>query len=288
MYDTLLAIVWNPDQALFRIGGFELRYYSLFFGLGLILAYLVVQKVYKDEKIQSEKMDTLFIYAFFGILIGARLGHCLFYEPSYYLSHPLEMILPIRNTPAGWKLTGYEGLASHGGTIGIILALWLYVRKTKLNFIDVIDYIAVATPIAACCIRMGNLMNGEIVGKVTDVPWAFYFEGYEGARHPAQLYEAIAYFVFFLVNLWLYRSFYRKGKLHKGFMFGITIFLIFLFRFFVEFVKDVQVDFEHNMTLNMGQWLSVPFVILGLSFMIGGNWLRTLYSKLEIKGKTRK
>lgn len=288
MYDTLLAIVWNPDEALFRIGGFELRYYSLFFGLGLVLAYLVVQKIYKDMKIQSEKLDTLFIYCFFGILIGARLGHCLFYEPSYYLSHPLEMILPIRQTPTGWKLTGYEGLASHGGTIGIIIALWLYVRKTKINFIDIIDYIGVATPITACCIRLGNLMNGEIVGKITDVPWAFYFEGYEGPRHPAQLYEAIAYFIFFLINIYLYRNYYRKGKLHKGFMFGITIFMIFLFRFFVEFFKDVQVDFEHNMTLNMGQCLSVPFVIIGLAFMIGGNWLTRLYGKLEMnKGKKK-
>lgn len=288
MYSTLLAIVWNPDEALFHIGGFALRYYSLLWAIGLILAYLVVQKVYKDMKIPSEKMETLFIYSFFGILIGARLGHCLFYEPQYYLSHPIEMILPIRNTPAGWKLTGYEGLASHGGTIGIIIALWLYVRKTKLNFIDVIDYIGVATPITACCIRLGNLMNGEIVGKVTDVPWAFYFEGYEGARHPAQLYEAIAYLLFFILNIWLYNRYYKKGKLHKGFMFGVTIFAIFLFRFFVEFYKDVQVDFEHGMVLNMGQWLSIPFIILGLAFMIGGKWLDKLYDKLEIKDKKRK
>ena len=198
------------------------------------------------------------------------------------------MILPIRNTPAGWKLTGYEGLASHGGTIGIIIALWLYVRKTKLNFIDVIDYIGVATPITACCIRLGNLMNGEIVGKVTDVPWAFYFEGYEGARHPAQLYEAIAYLLFFILNIWLYNRYYRKGKLHKGFMFGVTIFTIFLFRFFVEFYKDVQVDFEHGMVLYMGQWLSIPFIILGLAFMIGGKWLDKLYDKLEIKTNKKK
>lgn len=288
MYDTLLAIVWNPDQALFRIGGFELRYYSLLWGVGLILAYLVVQKVYKDMKIPVEKMDSLFVYCFFGILIGARLGHCLFYEPQYYLSHPVEMILPIRHTAAGWKLTGYEGLASHGGTIGIILALWFYVKKSRLNFIDIVDYIAVATPVTACCIRLGNLMNGEIVGKVTDVPWAFYFSGYEGPRHPAQLYEAIAYFILFLVNIYLYRKFYREGRLHKGFMFGFTIFAIFLFRFFIEFVKDVQVDFEHDMMLNMGQWLSVPIVIVGFAFMVGGKWLDTLYSRLEIKKNGKK
>lgn len=288
--NTFLAIVWNPDPVLFRIGGFELRYYSLLFGLGLVLAYIIVQRIYKDLRIPAEKLDPLFVYAFFGILIGARLGHCLFYEPGYYLSHPVEMILPIHHTPAGWKFTGYEGLASHGGAAGLIIALWLYVKRTKMNFVDVLDFIAVVTPISACCIRLGNLMNGEIVGKVTDVPWAFYFNGYEGARHPAQLYEAIAYFLFFVVNMVLYRKYYRKGKLHRGFMFGITIFMIFLFRFFIEFVKDIQVDFEANMALDMGQWLSIPFVLLGLVCMIGGKKFDSFTSRLEYKdtGKGKK
>lgn len=290
MLNTLLFINWNPDPALLRIGGFELHYYSLFFALGLVLAYIFTRKIYKDMKIPAEKLDPLFLYAFLGILIGARLGHCLFYEPGYYLSHPLEMILPIRDTPQGWKFTGYQGLASHGGSIGLILALWLYVRKTRLNFVDILDFIAVVTPIAACCIRLGNLMNGEIVGKPTDVPWAFQFEGYDGPRHPAQLYEAIAYFCFFIINVIVYFKLYRKRRLHRGFMFGMTIFMIFLFRFFIEFVKDVQVDFEKGMALNMGQWLSTPFIILGLACMIGGKWLKTISDKAEykeIKGKKK-
>ncbi len=285
---TFLFVNWNPDPALLRIGGFELHYYSVFFALGLVLAYLGARKIYKDLQIPSEKLDPLFIYAFIGILIGARLGHCLFYEPAYYLSHPVEMLLPIRETADGWRFTGYQGLASHGGSIGLIIALWLYVRRTRLNFVDVLDFIAVVTPVAACCIRLGNLMNGEIVGKETDVPWAFYFEGYEGARHPAQLYEAIAYFVFAIINAVVYMKYFRHRLLHRGFMFGMTIFMIFLFRFFIEFVKDVQVDFERGMTLNMGQWLSIPFIALGLACMIGGKWLRTLADKAEYKDKKGK
>ena len=143
--------------------------------------------------------------AHLGILVGARLGHCLFYEPGYYLSHPIEMLLPIRDTPTGWQFTGYQGLASHGGAVGLIIALWLYVRRTRLNFVDVLDFIAIVTPLTACFIRLGNLMNGEIVGKPTDVPWAFLFDGYDEPRHPAQLYEALAYFAFFLIMVWLYR-----------------------------------------------------------------------------------
>lgn len=284
--NSLLFVNWNPDKVLFNIGSFELRYYSLLFGLGLVLAYFVVRAVFKDRKIPLEHMDRLFVYSFFGILIGARLGHCLFYQwEEYYSSHLLEIILPFRITDQGWQFTGYEGLASHGGTAGIIIALFFFVRKTKMNLIDVMDYVAVGTPIAACCIRLANLMNSEIVGKVTDVPWAFYFQNYEGPRHPAQLYEAIAYFIFFLVNIYMYRKYYRNERLHRGFMFGLTIFLIFLFRFFIEFVKEDQVEFESTMMLNMGQWLSVPFIIVGFLFMKGGKWLDALCAKLDFKDK---
>ena len=198
--DTLAFITWNPGIELFSIGPVHIRYYSLCWIIGLLFAYLIVQRLYRQQGIKSELFEPLFLYCFVGILVGARLGHCLFYEPGFYLTHPLEMILPFRHTASGWIFTGYQGLASHGGSIGLIIALWLYVRRTRLNFVDVLDFIAVVTPVAACCIRLGNLMNGEIVGKETDVPWAFYFEGYEGARHPAQLYEAIAYFVFAIVN----------------------------------------------------------------------------------------
>lgn len=233
------------------------------------MAYYVVQQQYRDRKIAEEKFDPLLFYCFFGILIGARLGHCLFYQPDYYLHHFLEMILPIHFLPDGnWKFTGYEGLASHGGTLGLIIALWLYCRKTKMHYMDVLDMIAVATPITACCIRLANLMNSEIIGKVSDVPWAFVFERVDlQPRHPAQLYEAIAYFIFFLVMIFLYK---RKSadEYHRGFFFGLCLTEIFTFRFFIEFLKENQVNFEDNMTFNMGQWLSVPFVIIGLYFML--------------------
>ena len=162
--------------------------------------------------------------------------------------------------------TGYEGLASHGGTLGLMIALWLYCRKTKMHYMDVVDMIAVATPITACCIRLANLMNSEIIGKPTDVPWAFIFERVDMLpRHPAQLYEAIAYFLLFLVMMYLYKNYSKK--LHRGFFFGLCLTAIFTFRFFVEFLKENQVSFENNMSLNMGQWLSIPFVIIGVYFM---------------------
>ena len=180
------------------------------------------------------------------------------------------MILPVKQFPnEGWKWIGYRGLASHGGTLGLIIALWLYCRKTKMHYMDVLDMIAVATPICACFIRLANLMNSEIIGKPTDMPWAFVFEQIDMLpRHPAQLYEAIAYFIFFLGMIYLYKKSDHGQKLHRGFFFGLCLTEIFVFRFFVEFLKENQVDFENTMTLNMGQWLSVPFVIIGIYFML--------------------
>lgn len=272
MNTILNFITWNPGEVMFTLFGISIRFYSLMFATGLALAYFVVKYLYKDQKISEKLFDPLFFYCFFGILIGARLGHCLFYEPDYFLAHPLEMILPVKFTPEGMKFTGYQGLASHGGTIGLMIALWLYVRKTKLNFIRVLDNIAIATPIAACFIRLGNLMNSEIIGKVTDAPWAFIFVKEDTMpRHPAQLYEAIAYLVIFLGGIYLYKRY--KQKLHPGFFFGYCLTTIFIFRILVEFLKEPQVGFEENMMFDMGQWLSVPFVILGIACMIGGKWL---------------
>ena len=177
------------------------------------------------------------------------------------------MLLPIKFLPAGgWKFTGYEGLASHGGTLGLIIALWLYCRKTKLHYMDVLDMIAVATPITACFIRLANLMNSEIIGKPSDVPWAFVFERVDMLpRHPGQLYEAIAYLILFFIMIYLYKNYSKK--LHRGFFFGLCLTYIFTFRFFIEFLKENQEDFENSMMFNMGQWLSVPFIIIGVYFM---------------------
>ncbi len=267
MTNSLLYIVWNPDVTAFRLPFLSIRWYSLCWLVGLLGAYLIVRWLYAGQKIAREKFDPLFLYCFVGVLIGARLGHCLFYEPSYFLSsgkHIIEMILPIHfRAGGGIEFTGYEGLASHGGTIGLILALVIYCRRYKVPFLVVLDNIAIATPVTACFIRLGNLMNSEIIGKTTDVPWAFIFERVDMfPRHPAQLYEAAAYFVFFFAGLYFYLK--RRTAPGKGFYFGLCLTLIFTFRFFVEYLKIDQVDFEAGMLLNMGQLLSVPFVLLGV------------------------
>ena len=267
MSALLNYIVWNPDLKAF----FGLRWYSLCWLVGLALAYAIVRWLYKRQKIADNLFEPLFIYCFLGILIGARLGHCLFYEPGYFLSsgsHVVEMLLPIRFLPeGGWKFTGYEGLASHGGTLGLMIALWLYVRKTKVGIWTVLDNIAIATPVTACFIRLGNLMNSEIIGKVTDVPWAFIFERVDAApRHPGQLYEALAYAVLLFIGLALYRK--HPEKVGTGFFFGLCLTYIFTARFFIEYTKEVQEAFEASLPIDMGQILSIPFIIIGVFCMV--------------------
>lgn len=272
IFNSLLYIVWNPSIVAFKLGPLSVRWYALCWMAGLIAAYFIVKRLYKQQRIKDELFDPLFIYCFVGILAGARLGHCLFYDPQYFLSswqHVAEIILPVRFLPeGGWRFIGYEGFASHGGTLGLMLALYLYVKKTKLNLWTVLDDIAIATPIAACFIRLGNLMNSEIIGKVTNVPWAFIFERVDHVpRHPGQLYEALAYALFFIVGLIIYRR--QPQKVGTGFFFGLCLTLIFTFRFFIEYTKDIQVAFESGMPINMGQILSIPFIILGLYCMRG-------------------
>lgn len=263
-------ILWNPSLEAFRLGGFSIRWYSLCWLIGLLLAYLMVKRLYKEQKIKEELFDPLFFYCFIGILVGARLGHCLFYQPDYFLtswSHVVEMLLPIHFLPdGGWRFTGYEGLASHGGTLGLMIALWLYVRKTKIGIWQVLDNIAIATPVTACFIRLGNLMNSEIIGKITDVPWAFIFERVDTMpRHPGQLYEAIAYALLFFIGWATYRRWPKR--VGTGFFFGLCLTYIFTARFFIEYTKDIQEAFEAGMPLNMGQLLSIPFIILGVVCM---------------------
>lgn len=282
MIDHLLYILWNPDLEIFRIGNFAIRWYSTCWLIGLALAYFIVKWLYKNQKVKDAYFDPLFMYCFLGILIGARLGHCLFYQPEYFLSswtHVVEMFLPIHQMADGsWKFTGYEGLASHGGTIGLMVALYLYYRKTGMNLWHVLDDIAIATPITACFIRLGNLMNSEIIGTPTNVPWAFIFERVDMTpRHPGQLYEAIAYFFFFFVMLHFYKR--TSKEVGTGFYFGLCLTLIFTFRFFIEYTKDIQVDFESGMIFNMGQLLSIPFIILGIACMRGGKWMKKLGAK---------
>ena len=264
-------ILWNPSLEAFSLGPLSIRWYSLCWLVGLVAAYLMVRKQYREQKISDELFEPLFFYCFIGILIGARLGHCLFYEPDYFLSsgsHIVEMLLPIRFTPDGsWRFTGYEGLASHGGTLGLIIALWLYVRRTGLSIWRVLDNIAIATPATACLIRLGNLMNSEIIGKITDVPWAFIFQRVDTMpRHPGQLYEAIAYALLLIIGWAAYRRW--PQRVGTGFFFGLCLTYIFTARFFIEYTKDIQEAFEAGMPLNMGQLLSIPFVIIGVTCMV--------------------
>ena len=279
---NLLSVVWNPELELFRLfGRLPVRYYSLMWCIGLVAAYFLVRKFFKDRKISDDTFEPLFVYCFLGILIGARLGHCIFYQPDYYLSsfeHIIEMLLPIAFTPNGVKMVGYAGLASHGGTIGIFIAILMYCKKYKVKLLEVVDMICVATPFTAGCIRIGNLMNSEIVGKATGTDWGFIFAalGEDFPRHPAQLYEAIAYFIIFIISILIYKK--HKDMVGSGFYFGFCLATIFTFRFFVEFCKEVQVDFEEGMALDMGQILSIPFMLIGAYFIYRG-------IKLKIKAK---
>lgn len=293
---SALYIDWMPDVELFTIGSFSVRWYSFMWCVGLLLAYLIVQRLYKQQKIEDEKFEPLFFYCFVGVLAGARLGHCIFYEPQFYLTSWngfIEMLIPFRLMPDGvWKFTGYEGLASHGGTIGLIIALILYCHKTQLSVWRVLDNIAIAVPVTSACIRLGNLMNSEIIGNQTDVPWAFIFHSREALvdgiavpRHPAQLYEAIAYIIIFFIGIAIYVH-WKKDMRHaspvavgSSFYFGFCLTAIFIFRFFVEFFKKEQVHFEQGMLLDMGQILSIPFVVIGIACMV---WAR----KKAIKPKS--
>ena len=281
---NLLYIIWNPNEG---IGPF--RWYGLCWLIGFVLAFFIVKRLYKEQQIKDELFDPLLFYCFFGVLIGARLGHCIFYEPDYFLTSGkgfVEMFLPIRFlADGGWKYIGYQGLASHGGTLGLMIALWLYVKKTKLSIWTVLDNIAIATGSMACCIRIGNLMNSEIIGKVADVPWAFVFEKVDMMpRHPGQLYEAIAYAILFGIMWWIYKksqqptansfrnttltpSGGRMPQVGTGWYFGFCLTYIFTFRFFIEYTKEIQEAFEASLPLDMGQILSIPFVILGLICM---------------------
>ena len=275
--DILSYITWNPSLDAFSIGSFSIRWYSLMWLIGLALAYLLVRWLYKKQNIPSEKFEPLFIYCFVGILVGARLGHCIFYQPDYFLTSWkgfVEMLLPIHIDASGsWHMTGYQGLASHGGTLGLILALILYVRHFKVPVWTVLDNIAIATGITACYIRIGNLMNSEIVGKITDesLPWAFWFVQNDGPqnvvlRHPSQLYEAIAYAALFFIMWALHKR--MPKKIGSGWYFGFCLAYIFTFRFFIEYTKEIQEAFEASLPLDMGQILSIPFIIVGIVCMI--------------------
>ncbi len=281
----LLYILWNPSDTAFSIGPMSFHWYSMCWLIGLALAYVIVQRLYREQKVKEGLFDPLFLYCFIGILIGARLGHCVFYQPDVFFSswhHFIEIFIPIEFLHDGsWRFTGYRGLASHGGTLGLMIALWLYVRRTRMGIWHVLDNIAIATPVTACFIRLGNLMNSEIIGKATDVPWAFIFERVDTLpRHPGQLYEALAYAILFFIGWYIYRR--QPQRVGTGYFFGLCLTYIFTARFFIEYTKEVQEAFEAALPLDMGQLLSLPFIVLGVACMVGGRWMDKLGKRTPV------
>ncbi|MGV8092292.1 MAG: prolipoprotein diacylglyceryl transferase [Mangrovibacterium sp.] len=258
-------IHWDVNPEIIKLFGIiSLRYYSLLFVFGLILGYMIVRKIYLKEKLPVESLEKLSIYISIGIIAGARLGHCLFYDPVYYLTHPFEIILPFQGKPGvDFHFTGYQGLASHGGAIGVLIAIVLYSKRSKTNLWFILDTIAVATPLTGAFIRLGNLMNSEIIGHPSNVPWAFIFERVDHLpRHPTQLYEAFAYLMIFFIMKFTYDRFHVRKR--KGFLFGIFLILLFSARILIEFFKINQESFENDLFLKMGQLLSIPFVLAGI------------------------
>ena len=270
----LLFVHWNVNPVMINLGFFSLRWYSVLFVSGFILGWFIFRWFFRREGVKEELLDSLLYTLLIGTIVGARLGHCIFYQPDYYFGSWqgfLEIFMP-------WK----GGLASHGGTIVLFFAMMWYAhhygKKNNFDFVWILDHLCIAVAFAATFIRLGNLMNSEIIGKVTDVPWAFIFTKVDQyPRHPGQLYEAIAYALFFFVGWFLYKK--AKTRVGTGLFFGLCLTLIFTFRFFVEFTKDIQVDFEAGMPLDMGQLLSIPFVILGVACMKGGKWMGRLGAK---------
>ena len=260
----ILAIIWNANPELFHIGGFAVRWYSLLFVSGFILGFFIFQWFFKREKLDPGLLDSLLVTLIVGTIVGARLGHCLFYQPDYYLGSWegfLEIFMP-------WK----GGLASHGGTIALFIAMWWFAHKygkrQGFYFVWLVDHLSIAVCFAATFIRLGNLFNSEIYGGVTNLPWGFVFVRNEETEphHPTQLYEALSYLILGLVLLAIYK--YRSEKTWRGTFIGLFLIGCFGSRFLIEFIKNDQVDFEAGMALNMGQILSIPFVLLGIGFLV--------------------
>ena len=262
-------VTWNVCPEIFTIGGFSLRYYSAFFAIGFILAYFIIKHYYRKENIPQKELDRLTIFVVLGGIIGARLGHCIFYEPSYFLTskHWMEMILPFSFSP--FKFTGFQGLASHGGAIGVLVAVFIFKFKSKQDgFLSITDKLVIPIGFVGALIRFGNLMNSEIYGYPTDLPWGFLFvrNGDTLPCHPTQIYEALCYIIVSAVLILLYK---RKDFAEKhGLMLGAFLIMVFTARFFIEFFKQNQEAFEEGMSLNMGQILSIPAIVCGIVLVI--------------------
>ncbi len=261
--NDMLYIVWDVDPTMFTLGSFELRYYGLMWVLALLLGERIMSVFASREGYSPKIIETGFVWIILGAILGARIGHCLFYEFDYYITKPWAMLTEIRN----------GGMASHGSAIGMLLGMWITSRKCKMPYIWWLDRLMIPVAIGGMFVRLGNLLNSEIVGSLTTVPWGFKFmrlrenwglsEDAVVAQHPTQLYEAICYLITFFVLVWLY---FKKDMARRksGVMFGVGVLGIFLTRFFIELVKLDQEEFEAGMLLNMGQLLSIPFIVMAI------------------------
>lgn len=255
-----LFVVWDFNPVFFSLGSFEVRYYGLMWAIALLLGGVMFNRFCKKEGLPPELADSAFLFGTLATVIGARVGHCLFYEPAYYLAKPWTIITEIRN----------GGMASHGAAIGLLVGLWLFSRKNKMPYIWSLDRVMLPVAIGGAIVRLGNLFNSEIVGHVCDVPWGFKFlRLYPNlpveavpAQHPTQIYEALCYVATFAILMYMY---FGKdwGRKRPGVLFGVGLEGVFLTRFIIEFVKVEQEAFEKGMMLDMGQLLSIPFIILG-------------------------
>lgn len=255
-----LVVVWNFNPVLFSVGSLDIRYYGLMWAVALLLGGYMFNKFCKKEGLPQSVADSIFIYGVLATIIGARVGHCLFYEPAYFLPRPWTIITEIRN----------GGMASHGAAVGLLIGLWLFSRKNRLPYIWSLDRIMIPVAIGGAIVRLGNLFNSEIVGSVCDVPWGFKFMRlYPNlpvelvpVQHPTQLYEATCYVITFIILMYMY--FVKDwGRKRPGLLFGVGLEGVFLTRFIIEFVKVEQEAFEKGMLLDMGQLLSIPFIVLG-------------------------
>lgn len=253
MISLLNFIHWNVDPEIFSLGPLSIRWYGLLFASGFLIGYYIGEKMLKSENVNQKWIDSLFFYIIIATVVGARLGHVFFYGWDYYSQNPGEIFKV-------W----HGGLASHGGALGILIAMYLHSKwVTKRTMLWTLDRIVVPTALVAAFIRTGNLMNSEIYGIQTALPWGVIFErnGETVAKHPTQVYEALAYLISFGVLMYLYWK--TSAKNRPGLLLGAFFVFIFLARFFIEFIKEDQEAFEAGMALNMGQWLSVPFVLIG-------------------------
>jgi len=258
LLNVLTYITWDIDPDIFTIPfiNHPIRWYGLLFAFAFLISQQIMYFIYKRDGLPATEVDTLTVYAVVATIVGTRLGHVLFYDPIHYFQNPIKILMV-------WE----GGLASHGGVIGILVAIYLFARKTNANYLWVLDRVSIVASLTFCIIRLGNLMNSEMIGTPTNLPWAFIFTRMDDVpRHPAQLYEAIHYFIWFIV---LFLVWYRlKDRMKIGLLFSWSLIILFSLRFVDEFFKLDQVDFEGSMILNMGQLLSIPFILTGVLLLI--------------------